>query len=75
MKIRKVTIEIEVPWNAEYETVLLNKPLDADGLLYALGKGLDVLYDLTWIPYQAQIIEEEVSTNKKIGVITEWPPK
>ena len=75
MKVRKVMLEIEVPWNAEYETALYNKPLDSAGLLRALDKGLGVMYDLTWIPYQAQVIKEEVSQNKKIGVTTEWPPK
>jgi hypothetical protein len=75
MKVRRVTLEIEVPWNAEYETALLNKTLDGAGLLLALDKGLGNLYDLTWIPYQAQVIKEEVSANKMIGVTTEWPPK
>lgn len=75
MKVRHVTIEIEVPWNAEYETALFNKPLDGKGLLLALDKGLDVLFDLTCIPYQAQIIKETVSSSKQIGVFTKWPPK
>ena len=75
MKVRKVTIEIEVPWNAEYETMLFNNPLDGAGLLHALDKGLGSLYDLTWIPYQAQVIKEEVSANKQIGVTTEWGPE
>ena len=72
MKVRHVTIEIEVPWNAEYETALRINPLDGKGLLHALDKGLDLLYDLTCIPYQAQIAREKESHNTQIGVFTEW---
>ena len=77
MKVRKVTIEIEVPWNATFQTVLYPRKLDGDGLLHALRVGMGELYDGLdpTPPCQTQVVSAEVSTNKQIGVFTEWPLK
>jgi hypothetical protein len=75
MKIRRVTLEIEVPWNAEYESMMRSRPLDGKGLLRALNAGLNEMFDITCIPYQAQVVKEEVSKNTQIGVFTEWLSK
>lgn len=74
MKVRRVTIEIEVPWDAEFETVLLNDALDGQGLLLALQYGLNRMYDCVDAPpHQAQVVGEVESPNTRIGEVTEWP--
>ena len=75
MKIRRVTIEVEVPWDATYETTPLPKKMDGDGILYVLKRGMDEVYDLTGFPHQAQVVKEEVSPNTQIGVFAKWPPQ
>ena len=79
MKIRRITLEVEVPWNAEYETALTTKQLDGDGVLKAFQRGMSVLYEDTTEdntpPHQAQVVSEEESPNTQIGEVTTWPPK
>ena len=76
MKVRRVTIEIEVPWNATFQTVLYPRKLDGDSLLHALRCGLNTLYeDVEQPPHQAQLVSAVVSPNKQIGEVKRWPPK
>ena len=61
MKIRRVTIEVEVPWDAVYENVGLPKPLDSAGVLHAVNRGFarvceDMDDPLAW---KARVIKEE----------------
>jgi hypothetical protein len=52
MKIRRVTLEVEVPWTTPAEDVLL-----------VVGPTLDKLAKV----HQAQVVKDERSPNKRIG--------
>jgi len=70
MKIRQVTLQVEVPWEFK-----------ADEVLECLVQGFDELgyssIGLAGIraPHQEQIIGNIISTNTQIGEIKQWPPR
>jgi phosphodiesterase/alkaline phosphatase D-like protein len=60
MKIRRITIEVEVPWK-----------VSSDEVLSHLRVGSDELTE--FIPYQAQVVKDELSPNKRIGFYQRFP--
>ena len=64
MKVRRVTIEIEVPWE-----------FDSDAVMACVNQGFDEIgYDFegTPVPHQAQVVSDAISTNTCIGSIVDW---
>ena len=57
MKVRKVTIEVEVPWTAHHLAVL-----------DAVSKGLTWVWP--YLPHQEQVVKFEESSNTCIGEVT-----
>ena len=67
MKIRRVTLEVEVSWEC-----------DGNSVLEMLRQGFDEIgYDSdgSSLPYQAQVVSEVESPNTQIGNVLEWPPE
>ena len=69
MKVRRVTIEIEVPWE-----------FSAEEVLECVWQGLDEVscFDVSYVqrqpvPHQEQVVKDELSLNTQIGDATEWP--
>ena len=60
MKVKRVTFEVEVPFECMAELAVMA----------ALG----TVFRRLGIPYQAQTISVEVSHNTRIGELTKWPP-
>jgi len=61
MKVRRITIEVDVPF--EYDGAYVLRAL-------SLGFG----EQCEEIPYQAQVASETLSTNDRIGSVTESAP-
>ena len=57
MKVRRITIEIEVPWTAHHLAVL-----------EAITKGLNWAWP--YLPHQEQVVKNEESSNMRIGEVT-----
>ena len=67
MKIRRVLLEVEVPWE-----------FDADDVLECLHQGFNEIgYSVEGIPvpHQEQVVSERESPSTQIGDVTEWPPR
>ena len=67
MKVRRIVLEVEVPWE-----------FDIDVVLECLRQGFDEIgYSVEGIPvpHQEQLIHEHESPNTQIGDVTEWPPR
>lgn len=72
MKIRRVTIEVEVPWEVPADP-RATKMVGHISVLTTLGLGFGELQE--FIPYQAQVVKDELSTNIRIGEYTRFPCK
>jgi len=55
MKVRRVTLEVEVPWDITADRVL-------DYLDYGVRNGRPLV-----VPHQAQVVKDERSPNVRIG--------
>jgi hypothetical protein len=69
MKVRRVTLQIEVPWE-----------LKAPEVLECLAQGFDeITYEhygeSAVVPHQVQVVGDTLSTNTMIGEIKQWPPR
>lgn len=67
MKVRRVTVEIEVLWAVSSREVLECVRQGFDEIAYDPRTGAAV-------PHQEQIVREEESTNTQIGGVYQWPP-
>lgn len=68
MKVRRVTLQVEVPWEFKASEVLECLAQGFDEIGYYVQEG-------SLVPHQAQIVSDVISPNTQIGDIKQWPTR
>lgn len=72
MKVKRVTLEIEIPARAGIKSADLVKRLRVFVENWPYASHSEVEYKF---PCQVQILSDVISPNTQIGSVKQWPPK